>query len=207
MTLDILILVTIISGLGMISPGPDFFLILKNSLCYNRKLALITCFGVITAILIHMSYCVAGVAVIITATPWLFNALRYLGAIYLIWLGIKALRVKASSGTYISKSIGKNKISTKVAFMQGFLCNLLNPKATLFFLAIFTQVLNAESSLADKLLVAFIIWIEAVFWWPFVVFIFQTQTVQRRYFKIQFFIDKLLGVILIILGVKVGLGF
>lgn len=207
MTLDILILVTTISGLGMISPGPDFFLILKNSLSYNRKLALITCLGVITAILIHMSYCVAGIAVIITATPWLYNALRYLGAIYLIWLGIKALMVKASSGTYIGKSISKNKISTKVAFMQGFLCNLLNPKATLFFLAIFTQVLNAGSSLADKLLVAFIIWIEAVFWWPFVVFIFQTQTVQRRYFKIHFFIDKLLGVILITLGVKVGLGF
>lgn len=207
MTLDILILVTTISFLGMISPGPDFFLILKNSLSYSRKLALITCLGVITAILIHMSYCVAGVAILITATPWLFNALRYAGAAYLIWLGIKALLANVSTTTYIGRSITKQVISSKTAFLQGFLCNLLNPKATLFFLAIFTQVLNANSSLTDKLVVAFIIWIQAVFWWPFVVFIFQTQTVQRRYFKIQFIIDKLLGVILIMLGIKVALGF
>lgn len=207
MTLDILILVTTISFLGMISPGPDFFLILKNSLSYSRKLALITCLGVITAILIHMSYCVAGVAILITATPWLFNALRYAGAAYLIWLGIKALLANVSTTTYIGRLITKQVISSKTAFLQGFFCNLLNPKATLFFLAIFTQVLNANSSLTDKLVVAFIIWIQAVFWWPFVVFIFQTQTVQRRYFKIQFIIDKLLGVILIMLGIKVALGF
>nr|WP_255307147.1 LysE family transporter [Gilliamella apicola] len=50
-----------------------------------------------------------------------------------------------------------------MAFMQGFLCNLLNPKATLFFLAIFTQMLDAESSMIDKLIIAFIIWIEAFF--------------------------------------------
>lgn len=207
MTLDTLILVTIISGLGMIYPGPDFVLIVKNSLSYNRKLALFTCLGVIMAIFVHMSYCVAGIAVIITATPWLFNTLRYAGAAYLIWLGIKALLTKESTITYISKSTNKQLISTKTAFMQGFLCNLLNPKATLFFLAIFTQVLNANSSLSDKLLVAWIIWVEAIFWWPFVVFIFQTQAIQRRYFKMQFIIDKLLGVILTILGIKVALGF
>ncbi|MCX8720105.1 LysE family translocator, partial [Gilliamella sp. B3788] len=69
MTLDTVLLVSTISCLGMISPGPDFFLILKNSLTYSRKIALLTCLGVITAILIHMSYCVAGVAVLIAATP------------------------------------------------------------------------------------------------------------------------------------------
>lgn len=206
MTVDTLILVTTISCFGMISPGPDFFLILKNSLSYPRKLALMTCLGVIMAICVHMSYCVAGIAVLITTTPWLYNALRYAGAAYLIWLGIKALLAKESATTYVSKSMPQQLISTKTAFMQGFLCNLLNPKATLYFLAIFTQVLDASSSLTDKLLVALIIWFEAILWWPLVVFIFQTQAIQRRYFKIQFIIDKLLGVILITLGVKVAFG-
>ncbi|MWN04832.1 LysE family translocator [Gilliamella sp. Pas-s95] len=207
MAFDTLILVATISFLGMISPGPDFFLVLKNSLSYNRKMALLTCLGVIIAILVHMSYCVAGIAVLITATPLLYNALRYAGAAYLIWLGIKALIASKPNTTYIGKQQTKQSISEKSAFMQGFLCNLLNPKATLFFLATFTQVLNAESSTFDKLIVALIIWIEAIFWWPFVVLIFQTQSVQRRYFKIQFIIDKLLGVILITLGIKVALGF
>ncbi|MWP48643.1 MULTISPECIES: LysE family transporter [unclassified Gilliamella] len=207
MTFDTLILVTTINFLGMISPGPDFFLVLKNSLSYNRKVALLTGLGVITAILVHMSYCVAGVAVLIATTPLLYNALRYAGATYLIWLGIKALMAKKTNITYIGEQQILQSISGKSAFMQGFLCNLLNPKATLFFLATFTQVLNAESSIFDKLIVASIIWMEAIFWWPFVVFIFQTQSIQHRYFKLQFIIDKLLGIILIILGIKVALGF
>lgn len=207
MTVDTLILVITISCLGMISPGPDFFLVLKNSLSYNRKIALMTCLGVISAIAIHMSYCVAGIAVLITATPWLYNALRYAGAAYLLWIGVKALLAKNSGTAYVSKQALELNATAKAAFMQGLLCNLLNPKATLFFLAIFTQLLNASSTMVDKLEVAFIIWLEAAIWWPMVVFVFQTQIVQRRYFKLQVIIDKLLGVILIVLGVKVGLGF
>ncbi len=207
MTVDTLILVITISCLGMISPGPDFFLVLKNSLSYNRKIALMTCLGVISAIAIHMSYCVAGIAVLITATPWLYNALRYAGAAYLLWIGVKALLAKSNGTAYVSKQALELNVTAKAAFMQGLLCNLLNPKATLFFLAIFTQLLNASSTMVDKLVVAFIIWLEAAIWWPMVVFVFQTQIVQRRYFKLQVIIDKLLGVILIVLGVKVGLGF
>lgn len=206
MTVDTLILVITISCLGMISPGPDFFLVLKNSLSYNRKMALMTCLGVISAIAIHMSYCVAGIAVLITATPWLYNALRYAGAAYLLWIGVKALLAKSSGTAYVSKQALELNVTAKAAFMQGLLCNLLNPKATLFFLAIFTQLLNASSTMVDKLVVAFIIWLEAAIWWPMVVFVFQTQIVQRRYFKLQIIIDKLLGVILILLGVKVALG-
>lgn len=206
MTLDTMIIVTTVSFLGMISPGPDFFLVLKNSLSYNRKIALLTCLGVIIAILIHMSYCVAGIAVLITATPLLYNALRYVGAVYLIWIGIKALLAKNSGTRYLNCESHGRLISSGTAFIQGFLCNLLNPKATLFFLAIFTQVLSANSTLIDKLLVALIIWVEAIFWWPFVVFIFQTRSVQRCYGKIQFIIDKILGIIIIALGIKVALG-
>ncbi|MDF7666576.1 LysE family transporter [Orbaceae bacterium ESL0727] len=211
MTLETFILVVTVSGLGMISPGPDFFLVLKNSLRYSRKVGFMTCFGLLLAILIHMSYCVAGIAVLIATTPWLFNALRYIGAIYLIWLGIKALLAPTWGTVYVGadadKCNAKKLISYKTAFMQGFLCNLLNPKAVLFFLAIFTQLLTADSPFITKLVVALIIWVEAVIWWPFVVMIFQSQIVQRRYFKLHFVIDKLLGIILILLGIKVALGF
>lgn len=206
MTVDTMLIVTTVSFLGMISPGPDFFLVLKNSLSYSRKIALFTCLGIIIAILIHMSYCVAGIALLISTTPILYNALRYVSATYLIWIGIKALLAKNRGSNYIGSVSNSRIITTKTAFIQGFLCNLLNPKATLFFLAIFTQVLNENSTLYDKLLVALIIWTEAILWWPFVVFIFQTQTIQRRYYKVQFIIDKILGIMIVILGLKVALG-
>jgi threonine/homoserine/homoserine lactone efflux protein len=136
--------------------------------------------------------------------PFHCSITRY--ATYLIWLGFKALFASNVTTCLVGKQLTKQLISAKLAFMQVFLCNLLNPKATLFFLAIFTQMLDAESSTIDKLIIAFIIWIEAFFWWPFVVFVFQNQTIQRRYFKIQSIFDKLLGTILTTLGVKVAFG-
>lgn len=200
------LLIASIAFFAMISPGPDFFLVLKNSLRYPRQQALLTSVGVILAIMTHMAYCVAGIAILIKATPWLFNLLRYAGATYLLWIGIKGLCAKGQATNYVVDAQQQEPVTAKTAFIQGYLCNLLNPKATLFFLAVFTQFLGADSSFMDKLWVAAIITIEGVIWWPCVVFIFQTQAVQRRYFKLQFVIDKLLSVILIGLGIKVALG-
>lgn len=206
MTFDVLLSVATISFLGMVSPGPDFFLVVKNSLSYPRKFAMMTCLGIVMAVLTHMSYCVAGIAILIKTIPWLYSILRYIGAAYLIWIGGKAIFAKVGGASYIAEDSKKRTISYKQTFMQGYLCNLLNPKATLFFFAVFTQVLSINSTILDKLSVAAIIWLEAVIWWPLVVIIFQSKIVQRRYFKIQFIVDKLLGLILIALGCKVALG-
>lgn len=205
MAADSFIIVATISFLGMISPGPDFFLVVKNSLHYPRKCALITCIGIIMGIFTHMSYCVVGIAMLIKTTPWLFAILRYVGATYLAWIGCKAILAKNIGLNDTQQAMNNDHISCYKAFMQGYLCNLLNPKATLFFLAIFTQVLALDSSLIDKLLVAFIIWIEAVFWWPFVMVVFQSALIRQRYFRMQFVIDKLLGIILLVLAINVAL--
>ncbi|RKS85960.1 RhtB (resistance to homoserine/threonine) family protein [Orbus hercynius] len=206
MTLDLLLMVATIGFLGMISPGPDFFFVVKSSLSYPRRYAMMTCLGVVLGIMTHMVYCVAGIAIIIKTTPWLFSLLRYVGALYLIWLGIKAIFSKVHGNIYLGHNAKKHNISYTKALIKGYLCNLLNPKATLFFLAIFTQFLTVDSSLLDKLTVSVIILLEALIWWPFVVFVFQSEAVQRRYFKMQFIIDKLLGLVLIALGIKVALG-
>lgn len=206
MTFDTLLSVATISFLGMVSPGPDFFLVVKNSLSYPRKFAMITCLGIIMAVFTHMSYCVGGIAILIKTIPWLYSILRYMGAAYLIWIGGKAIFAKVGGASYIAEDSKKRTISYKQTFMQGYLCNLLNPKATLFFFAVFTQVLSINSTIVDKLSVAAIIWLEAAIWWPLVVIIFQSEIVRRRYFKIQFIVDKLLGLILMTLGCKVALG-
>lgn len=207
MNYDLFIVVATIGLLGMVSPGPDFFMVVKNSLNYQRKYALMTCLGVIMGIFTHMSYCIAGIAVLIKTTPWLFTFLRYAGAAYLAWIGFKALLAKNSGVSYVNQSAKIMNVTYRKAFIQGYLCNLLNPKATLFFLAIFTQVLALDSSLMDKLIVAFIIWVEAIIWWPIVTAIFQSELIRRRYFKIQFLVDKLLGVILLGLAIKVAFDY
>ncbi|MFZ1874248.1 MAG: LysE family translocator [Chania sp.] len=193
-----------IATLGMLSPGPDFFLVIKNAARYRRLAAMMTAFGVICGVATHMSYCVAGLAVVITTTPWLFNVLKYAGAVYLIWVGIQALRSHSSSKMNIS-SLPQQQVSLKSAFVQGYLCNLLNPKATLFFLAVFTQVLQINSGIGEKLWYAGIIFGLSAIWWPVLVFLIQSGPVRRGLEKTQKVVDKLLGGMLIALGIKVAL--
>ncbi|QBH96281.1 LysE family translocator [Limnobaculum zhutongyuii] len=203
--LETSLFVATIATLGMLSPGPDFFLVIKNAARYRRSVAMVTALGVILGVATHMSYCVAGLAVVITATPWLFNLLKYAGALYLIWIGIQALLSRGGSKMDIT-NLSHQQTSYKNAFIQGYLCNLLNPKATLFFLSVFTQVLSLDSSTGEKLWYAFIIWILAAIWWPLLVVLIQSAPVRRGLAKVQSVVDKVLGVVLIGLGIKVALG-
>ncbi|HEQ1858049.1 TPA: LysE family transporter [Providencia alcalifaciens] len=198
------IMVATIAALGMISPGPDFFLIIKNAARYQRSAAMMTALGIIVAIALHMSYCVAGLAVLITTTPWLFNILKYAGAAYLIWIGLKSLMPQKAQSVDLMASQHEH-VTFKKAFMQGFLCNVLNPKATLFFLAIFTQVLSVDSTFSEKLWFAFIIWGLAVIYWPILVCLIQSAPVRKGLAKVQKYVDKVLGVVLIAFGIRVAL--
>lgn len=83
--------ITVIATLAMISPGPDFVLVVKNAARYSRRAALATTVGINLGIAVHMSYCILGLALIIAQTPWLFGLLKYAGAGYLIWIGVQAL--------------------------------------------------------------------------------------------------------------------
>lgn len=202
--LETSLFVATIAALGMLSPGPDFFLIIKNAARYRRSAALMTALGVNCAVATHMTYCVAGLAVVITTTPWLFMLLKYAGAAYLIYVGVQALLSRSNSKMNLS-NIEQESTSLKKAFLQGYLCNLLNPKATLFFLAMFTQVLNVNSGLGEKIWYAGIILGLSSLWWPMLVFLIQSAPVRRGLAKAQKLIDKLLGGVLIALGIKVAL--
>lgn len=72
---ETLLAITVIATLAMMSPGPDFFLVVKNAARYPRAAAMATVAGVNVGILVHMSYCIAGLALVIATTPWLFNLL------------------------------------------------------------------------------------------------------------------------------------
>jgi RhtB (resistance to homoserine/threonine) family protein len=202
--LETSLFIATIATLGMISPGPDFFLVIKNAARYPRLAAMMTSLGVVCGVITHMSYCVAGLAVVITTTPWLFSLLKYVGAAYLIWVGIQALFSRTNSKMNLD-NLTQQPVKLHKAFVQGYLCNLLNPKATLFFLAMFTQVLQVDSSLGEKFWYASIIVCLSMIWWPLLVILIQSGPVRRGLAKAQKLIDKLLGGVLIALGIKVAL--
>ena len=144
-----LISLALLGILIVISPGADFVLVLKNSIGKGRQAGLWTAAGISAAIFVHISYSMLGMSYLISQNEILFNAIRYAGSGYLIYLGIKGL---------MTANEGLAKIETKTVekrasryFLQGFLCNVLNPKTMLFFLSIFSQLVapdNAQNSQA-----------------------------------------------------------
>src|SRR5471030_649289 len=94
MNISLLMLISI-CFIGMVSPGPDFLLVTKNALLYPRRQALATALGVVSGCLFHASYCILGLAFIITQSIMLYTTIKYAGACYLIYLGIKGLKSRS----------------------------------------------------------------------------------------------------------------
>src|SRR3990167_6518234 len=98
--LDYLPSILSLAGLNMIaliSPGPDFAVVLRNSLIYSRKTALLTALGIALGLLVHVTYTLFGLGVIIRESTWLFFGVKYLGAGYLLYIGYKGLRAKKTA--------------------------------------------------------------------------------------------------------------
>ena len=145
--------VFIVGLLGGISPGPDFFVVLKNSLGHGKRIGSVTALGIGLALTIHISYTILGFALILQKNPPIFQIIQVTGAIYLIWLGLKGLFSKTASHQELIDNPSEAKICMKriegkslaEGFREGFFCNMLNPKAAFFFLSIFSQFLTVET--------------------------------------------------------------
>ena len=192
----------LIALLGAMLPGPDFAIVTKNALLYSKKSGYFTTLGISTAVLIHMSYCVLGVALIVTSSLLIFNLIKYIGASYLIYLGIKSLMAKPSKKIFLADGqMIKTELSNFASFKEGFLCNLLNPKATLFFLSLFTVIIKPETSLSWEIIYALEIVVVGGVWFCALTMVLSHPLIKRTLENAEQYIAKLLGVFLIGFGV------
>lgn len=132
-------------AVALASPGPDFVMSVRNSVMYSRRAGIMTAIGFALGVGIHVAYCMAGIAIIIAQSVLLFNLLKFAGAGYLFYVGYKALRSKGFSADE-SAYTGDRHMTNWDALRSGFITNLFNPKATMLFLALFTQVIDPNVS-------------------------------------------------------------
>ena len=183
-------------------PGPDFAIVAKNTLMYSRRSGLFTTLGIGFAVIVHITYCSLGLAVIITNSSFLFNIIKYGGACYLIYLGITSVLTKQNDHSVMSsKKTNKSELSNRISFQQGFLCNLLNPKVMLFFLALFTVIIKPETSSISLIAYAVEMVAVVVLWFYVLIFILSHATMTRLLQRLEKYIAKSLGLLLIIFGV------
>lgn len=201
--LPIILTVALTHLLAVISPGPDFIMITRNSLIYSRRTGIYSAIGLSLGILVHIIYSLVGIGLIIAKSIILFNTIKLLGAAYLIYLGYKSLISKASK-IDVSVENQRKDISRLAAIRVGFLTNVTNPKATLFFLSLFTLVITPSTPLLIKVLMGAEMSIATFAWFALVAYLTSHHLVKSRLSGIQGFAEKFIGVILITLGIKVA---
>ncbi len=196
--------VSLIILLAVISPGPDFAIVTRNSLRYSQRIGIMTTLGITTSTLFHASYCIFGLAIVISKSLLLFNIIKYVGAAYLIYLGIKGLLDKSPAMPLASNEKSKKTISDFQAYYQGLFCNVLNPKTILFFLALFTMMIKPNTSLMIQFGYALEIAFIHLMWFSLVSVFFAHQRIKVFLGKFLHYITKALGGFLIIFGAKVA---
>lgn len=188
--------------LAVASPGPDFAIVLKHSISFGRRAAIITSIGIGLGILIHVAYSLLGIGILIKTTPWLFAGMMYLAAAYLAYIGWGALQSKPAEQQTQESTDNQLQISDKKAFMVGLLTNGLNPKATLFFLSVFAVAVSAQTPNSVKAIYGLYLALATGVWFSTLSYFLSSERVRGFLYQKGYIFDRLMGVVLIALAVK-----
>ncbi|PHI36773.1 lysine transporter LysE [Pseudoalteromonas sp. GCY] len=200
--LDEFILIALAHFFAVASPGPDFAIVLKQSVQQGRANALWTSFGVGLGILVHVSYCLLGVALLLSQSETLFTAVKYIAALYLAYLGVQALRYAKPNSE--QENITEHAVteSNWTALKRGFLVNALNPKATLFFLSLFTLVIEPTTPSSVQLFYGVYMALATWAWFSFLSLVLSKTTVRQFFRRAGHWFDRGIGVIMLLLAVR-----
>jgi RhtB (resistance to homoserine/threonine) family protein len=198
--------VALVHFLAVISPGPDFAMVTRNSLLYSTKIGIYTSLGLALGMMVHVAYSLLGIGLLISQSIVLFSIIKYVGAAYLIYIGYKSIKAKPQVQVP-EQEIKSNErsISISASVWTGFLTNVLNPKATLFMLALFTQVISPATPKVIQILYGLEMVVATFVWFSLVSLFFSNARVKTRIQKYQHYIEKVTGGVLIALGIKVAL--
>ncbi len=196
------LMLTFVSALMIISPGPDFAIVVKNSLSKGRSAGLYAALGIAIANLCHVSINLLGIGVIISKSVLLFTIMKILGAAYLIYLGIKGIRARASLQ---NKDVLVDTMPLQLGsqgFYSGLLTSLLNPKACLFFLSFFSVILSPHTPILTQ--VSYGVWISfmALIWFVLVAIFFTSPVMDEIISRFKHWLERFTGGILVLLGLK-----
>ncbi len=192
---------TCLQIVALVSPGPDFAVVLRNSLVYSRKTALFTALGIALGIMVHVTYTVFGLGFLIAKTTWLFSAFKYVGASYLIYIGYKGIRAKKHP-LALGSIQHIQDISPLAAVRSGFLTNALNPKAMLFFVSLFSVLIAPGTPAFILGIYSVIIFTTTLLWFSIVALCLSGKTVRAKFSAMGHWIERVTGGLLVLLGIK-----
>ncbi len=200
--LPLILALTGIQLVGLTSPGPDFAVVVRNSLIYSRRTGLLTAVGVALGTFVHLAYILLGLGIFISKTVWLFQMFKYLGAGYLIYIGIKGLRVKKNASLDYGNLHHRKDITPLAALRAGFLTNALNVKCMLFFLSILSAFLTPTEPGMIIFIYGVIIFFTTLIWFFIVAICFSHERLRLVFRDLSHWIERVNGGLLMLLGIR-----
>lgn len=200
-----LLLITGVHLLAAMSPGPDFVLISKQALTKGRHVGLWSSLGITLGLGVHVVYSVLGLATVVAHSQWLLTTIKIIGGCYLLYLGLQGMRSKpkqiTNELTNQSNQL-EGKPSNMAYIKQGFLCNVFNPKAPVYFVSVFTLVLSPAMPVWQ--LAAYGAWMMLLqfVWFAVVTFLLSSPSINNRFQKVSHWVDRVMGVAMAGLGLN-----
>lgn len=193
-----LVAVASITLLAVISPGADFAMVSRFSLLHGRRAGMLAATGIALGVLWHVSYTLLGFGLLLAASPLWLGALKWLGAGYLIHIGIATFR---SQPVRDAAPAAQTAPGNWQALRSGVLCNALNPKTSLFVVSTFSQVVSSHTPLWQQLGYGLFMSLTHLLWFALVAGGLSSQAVRSHLLARQQMLNRGIGSVLTMLGV------
>ncbi len=190
--------------LALLSPGPDFLLVLKSGIRNKKNNAVGIAFGIAAANAVYIFLCIIGVGEILSRSIILMKVLKICSGVFLTYVAVMAIKAKRADYNFINEAVtdDKNKISIQQEFLTGFISGLTNPKNLIFYLSLFSIVLTETINIYVKIGLGVWMTLLVFIWDAFIIFVLSKDTVKKFFSKIAYYIDKVAGTILGLIGLK-----
>ncbi|QLE85137.1 LysE family translocator [Shewanella sp. Scap07] len=199
---QLLFSLAIIHSVALMSPGPDFALVVKLASQQQRQVAIAGAVGIALAILIHCILSLTGISIVIQSSPVLFICVQLAGATYLGWMGLSA--VKGATAQWRAKQQlthldnQQPQLSRSQGFLQGLYTNLLNPKALVFFITLFSAMITPQTQLLTKVSAALLLLVLSLAWFCIIALFLSRPNIQQKLLNASALINLLTGALFII---------
>lgn len=201
------LLVATVHFVAVASPGPDFAIILRYAVRYGMQVALSASIGIGLGILLHIAYSLLGIGLLLKTTPWLFQVFSLVAACYLAYIGVMALRSQGTAAPLpTDHTSDPAKPSLVQAFRTGLLTNGLNPKATLFFLALFAVIISPTTPTSYKVIYGVYMAVATTCWFALLSVLLTRPPVTKFLLSYGVWFDRVMGVVLLLMAGQLIVG-
>ena len=199
--MELFITIALLHLFAVASPGPDFFLIARQSTLYGRDISIWASLGISIGILMHSFLSIAGIYVLLSLYPDFIFYMKIIASSYIASIGVRTLLV--NSQIEISPLSGQKNITATKSFVMGFFTNALNPKAFLFFIMVFSLISNTNPSNETKILLGVYMAVATFIWFTLISISFSKISKGEFIKKNLPYLEKIIGVILILIALQI----